>query len=94
MNTIDREPYWLSKKDLRILQNLFSEMTNTNETVEGIKQEITVAKARRDTHKAIELLTRALGLSKGAVPVYLTVEEVTYLKSLPSLDTKIKSKLT
>lgn len=89
----DREPYWFSKRDLQKLEMFFRETSSKDEVLEGIEQELAVAKARRDTHKAIDILTRALGFSKGAVPLYLTRTEVKYLQTIETLDPKLKNKL-
>jgi hypothetical protein len=90
----EREPYWLSKKELKALEEHLRTSEDKSEVAEGIRQEVSVATARRDTHRAMNALVIALGLSKGAVPLYLTQQEVNYLKELDTLNPKVKSRLT
>lgn len=90
----NREPYWLSKKELKQIETCLLNDPKQSKTHEGILQEISVAVTRRSTHKSINALTTALGLSKGAIPLYLNNEELTYIQNLEHLNSQLKRKLT
>ena len=94
---VHRIPYWLSPYELDSLVRLLGKDTDfSNRSVlEGIRNEIGVAKIRAEsTLINTASLIIALGLVEGSLPIHLSDDEVSFLKTLDGLSKNIKAKLS
>jgi hypothetical protein len=92
-----RIPYWLSPYELDALVRLLSKDTDlqNRDVLEGIRNEIGVAKIRAEsTLINTASLIIALGLVEGSLPIHLSDDEVSFLKTLDGLSQNIKAKLS
>jgi hypothetical protein len=88
-------PYWFSPAELKDLSQALSiDSINHNELVEGIRDEVGVARARADNSLiSTSALAMVLGMMKDSVPLHLSDNEVTFLITLPDIPFHIKNRL-
>jgi len=91
-----RFPYWLSPTELNDLINFLAKdnISNNEDIIEGIRNEIGVAKLRAEnTHIKMKDLILVLGLEDGSLPIHLSEEEVTLLRDSSLLPPSVRKKL-
>jgi hypothetical protein len=89
-------PYWFSPTELKDLSQVLSMDDNIsyNELVEGIRDEVGVARARAENSLiSTSALAMVLGMMKDSVPLHLSDNEVAFLVTLPEIPFHIKNRL-